>query len=369
MKRHVLAGENSYDMYMQRIQEIYSMLPLIYPIDDLLYVDITQPYWTQLINKQLSMGGKQYVAVSDEMLSFFEAAVVVYFNKKMGKDLNLDNFYELVRNGTWTQDKFFEFAKQGINDIDGNGELTKEDNWGILSEADYLSVTFWISAGAYMVDKDENDMPYFAVPGRQIFFDIGSKAIEQTNLKGIYIPGSSALLSGYSGNPTDKRLSFFKARHGLFSVGGMDEMKHLRDMDDDFGVIPFPKYTENQPQHYTRICGGFPFVIPTTNQQPEIAGALLEAMACETRNTVIPAYYDSSLKDKHSRDDDTLEMLDLIYNTRVFDLGDTVWFDPIRVGYTRVFDSGKDTFASFTERNMERYKKIIANTFENIVGN
>lgn len=30
--------------------------------------------------------------------------------------------YDLVRNGGWTVDKFFEIARKGTRDLDGNGE-------------------------------------------------------------------------------------------------------------------------------------------------------------------------------------------------------------------------------------------------------
>jgi ABC-type glycerol-3-phosphate transport system substrate-binding protein len=155
----------------------------------------------------------------------------------------------------------------------------------------------------------------------------------------------------------------------LFSVGALQEMVQLRDMPDDFGVVPFPKFNEEQARYYTRVIGGFPFVVPGTNARPEIAGALMETMACETRNTVIPAYYESSLQEKFARDLDTAEMLDLMFETKVYDLGDTIWFSPIRVDYTGVFTSGRNTFASLTERNAEKYNQLIEKVVESILGN
>ena len=371
-RNHVLAGSDAYDAYMQILFNAYplSVEHMLYPVGELPYVDLAQPYWCKFANEQLTVGGKQYIAFSDEMLSFFEAAVVVYFNKALSADLQLDNFYGLVKSGDWTHDKLYEYSKQGIKDVDGDGKFTSADTWGLLSEHDYLFVTFWISSSEYMVKKNENDIPYFAVPGNQRMLDIGSKVIgELFSLDGMLMDTVCTTLSGYSyadGYPM-ARLSFFSDGHGLFCIGGVAEMKILRDMENDFGILPFPKYTADQPQYYTRVCGGFPFVIPTTNQRPEIAGAVLEAMACESRNYIIPAYYEYSLKNKFSRDSETEEMLDLIYNTRVFDLGDVIWYDPIRLGYTDVFDKGKDTFASFTEKNMAKYESAISKSIENLV--
>ena len=369
MRNHVSAGADTYDAYMQILFNAYPLAAahMLYPVGDLPYVDFTQPYWSKFANEQLTIGGKQYIAFSDEALSFFEAAVVVYFNKNYVADLQLDNFYDLVKNGNWTHDKLYEYAKTGIKDVDGDGKFTEADNWGILSEYDYLYVSFWISSGEYMVQKDENDMPYFAVPGNRKMLDIGSKVIQELHsLKGILMNTVHVQLPNYNaeGFPM-RRLPYFADGHGLFCIGAVAEMKILRDMESDFGILPFPKYTAEQPQYYTRVCGGFPFVIPTTAQRPDIAGAVSEAMACESRNAVIPAYYEHTLKNKFSRDAETEEMLDLIYATRVLDLGDVIWYDPIRTGYTGVFDSGKDTFVSYTEKNAEKFEAAISKSIEN----
>ncbi|MCL2814899.1 MAG: hypothetical protein FWD23_09900 [Oscillospiraceae bacterium] len=373
IKKEVSAGADAYDMYMQIDRDAYSASAehLITPISDLPYIDLTQPYWCQLPNRQLSVGGKLYVAFSDEMLSFFEATLVTYFNKRQVAEMELENLYEAVRAGTWTHDKLYTYAKTAIKDLDGDNTMTDADNWGISSDADLIYQCFWTSSGKNMVDKDKGDIPYFAVPGNDVFFDIGDMLISQfKSVNGIYMEGMlSGNLPHYGGAGRDARAAFFKDGKSLFNVGFITEMVLFRDMSDDFGIIPFPKYKADQPQYYTRVCGGFPYVIPITNPRCEIAGAVMEAMACETRNTVIPAYYESSLKTKYSRDTDTAEMLDLIYETRVYDLGDTIWYDPIRIVYTSVLGSANNTLASVTEKNADKFNKVIRETVDKILEN
>jgi hypothetical protein len=207
------------------------------------------------------------------------------------------------------------------------------------------------------------------VPGNDKFFAIAEKVISviDNSKSGIYIDSNTVKLPAGSGTPA--RIKYFKDGHSMFSSGAIAEMAQLRDMPDDFGVIPFPKYNEEQDRYYTRVCGGFPFVTPLTITKPEIAGALMEAMACETHNSVIPAYYESSLKDKFSRDPDTAEMLDLIFNTRVYDLGDTIWFASIRAPYTNEFVKGNNTLVSFTEKNEKSINSIIEKAVKLILEN
>jgi len=165
-----------------------------------------------------------------------------------------------------------------------------------------------------------------------------------------------------------KRLGFFRDGHVLFSVGAIPETIDLRDMPDDFGIVPFPKYNKEQPQYYSSVCGGFPFVIPSTNTKPDIAGAVMEAMACEAKNRIIPAYYEMALKNKYSRDNDTAETLDLIYETRVYDLGATIWPAP-GTDYTYAFIAKTNTFASVTEKNADKYNDIMNKAVGEILGN
>ena len=360
LRKNVNAGDGAFDMYMQIDRDAYTAAggALLHPFDRLPHLDLTRPYWCRLPNKQLSVAGRLYWGFSDDMLSHFEATVVLYFNKKQVQDLGLDDLYGMVKAGTWTHDKFYECAKFAIKDVDGNGKITDTDFVGITSDADYFYQPIWISSGLLLVDKDDGDIPYFAVPGNEKFISVVEKAVTALNAtEGIYFESSK--ITSYSGGGTEKRIALFRAGNALFMTGAIQEMIQLRDMPDDFGIIPFPKYEAGQSQYYTRVCGGFPYIIPTTCENPELAGALLEAMACSARNEIIPAYYESALKTKYSRDPDTAEMLDLIFDTKVYDLGDTIWFDPIRIGYTGVFSAKTNNLASFTEKNADKYRQVI----------
>ena len=75
--------------------------------------------------------------------------------------------------------------------------------------------------------------------------------------------------------------------------------------------------------------------MPRTNSNPEMASVILEAMACESQNSVIPAYYDVMLKVKLTRDEVSASMLDLIFENRVFDYGDTILCTELRDGVLR----------------------------------
>jgi hypothetical protein len=62
-------------------------------------------------------------------------------------------------------------------------------------------------------------------------------------------------------------------------------------------------------------------------------------------------------------------MLDLIFDTRVYDLGDTIWYSPLRIDFTNVFMQGDAAFASLIDRNGERYATTIERAIDAILDN
>ena len=62
-------------------------------------------------------------------------------------------------------------------------------------------------------------------------------------------------------------------------------------------------------------------IIPITVSDIERTGAITEALCAYGSKLVIPAYYDRALKTKYSRDDDSEEMMDIIKDSIIYDLG------------------------------------------------
>ena len=103
-------------------------------------------------------------------------------------------------------------------------------------------------------------------------------------------------------------------------------------MNSDFGILPYPKYNEQQDKYYSRMEGCELFFAPISADQTALdrSSVILEAMASESAKSVIPVYYDLALKTKFARDAESEEILDILFANRVFDLGDTAWCDQVR---------------------------------------
>jgi hypothetical protein len=146
--------------------------------------------------------------------------------------------------------------------------------------------------------------------------------------------------------------AIFMDNRALFYNNTFKMVEDVRSMETDFGIIPYPKFTAEQPEYYTRMEGCFPFIVPLTVREPEITGAVIEAMAFESLNYIVPAYYEVSLKSKHARDEESAEMLDIIFKNRVIDLGDSIWCSKLR---DNIF---VDMFAKDDRNLVSRLEKI-----------
>ena len=105
----------------------------------------------------------------------------------------------------------------------------------------------------------------------------------------------------------------------MFHDTNLDQLTSLRDMEDDFGAVPFPKLDEDQENYASRIVNYSSLTyIPVTNQKLELTSAILEHMAYLSYRDLIPAFYDVILTVKTNRDYETEEMVDIVRATATF---------------------------------------------------
>ena len=109
---------------------------------------------------------------------------------------------------------------------------------------------------------------------------------------------------------------------------------YLRQMEDDYYIIPFPKFDSNQAEYRSTVHDGvtiFGINYSLDDFQVQASAAALELMAAETLRLVTPEYYDNSMKYKYTRDDDAADMIDIIRNSVTTDFA-FAWSSTIGLG-------------------------------------
>jgi len=97
---------------------------------------------------------------------------------------------------------------------------------------------------------------------------------------------------------------------------------NFREIEDDYGVLPMPKYDEAQEKYLTSVNPlSYIYTIPITVTDKERTTVLFEAYCYEGYNYVRPGFYEIALKTKYSRDDASAQVYDIILDGRVVDFG------------------------------------------------
>lgn len=95
----------------------------------------------------------------------------------------------------------------------------------------------------------------------------------------------------------------------------------IRDMKDDYGVLPYPKLEEGAGGYGTYLSGTFSAQMIskiTSEDKLPMIGMITEALNAYGHEYVTPAIYEVTLKTKTSRDEKSVEMLDMILASREY---------------------------------------------------
>ena len=344
VKNTVRSGDSAYDYVLiadRHAMDLAMEGKYFYNMAELPYVDLSKAYWDQSAKTDMSIGNVLYFTYGANMLSSYDFVCFLVFNKQLALDLGLESIYGLVRDGKWTIDKMYQMASEAVLDVDGDGKMAKNDRYGVLCTPNFYYPSFWGAERIPIIGKDNDDLPYFNVPGNEKLFTLFDK---------LYDYAQSGIELCEWGSPTDA-FPMFTSGLGLFANATMFTVQNLRNMEVDYGIVPYPSLHEKNPgePYSARLCTGLPVIVPIT-ADPGRASAVLEALACEYQKRVIPSYYDLAVQTKSTRDEESVEMLDMLLSNRFTDLGDTVWLSVGRAQYEGLFANKKNTFVSVTEK-------------------
>jgi len=307
----------------------YAAEGMLNEFTDLGYVDLDKPYWDQSINEAFVLGGKMYFAVGAFNLTSYEWTHTLLFNKKMLDSFKLDNPYEIVKNNEWTFDRFNGMAKTANADLNGDSVMDANDRYGFVSVPKQVLPCFWIAADTLCIQKDSEGRLIYSTPGDEKFAAVYEKVFNMMYNDGIWFQMSTSVTD------LDEYGELFVNGQALFHNCDCFRLARLRAMETDFGILPYPMWDESQDGYISRIEGCEVPLIPLTNSDLDSTGAILEALASASPDTSVAAYYDIALTGKVTRDEDSVEMLDIIYSRRIYDYGDTIMTSELRDGVLR----------------------------------
>ena len=88
-------------------------------------------------------------------------------------------------------------------------------------------------------------------------------------------------------------------------------------MKSTFGLLPLPKYDEEQENYIAYVNPiACLLTIPTTNTETHRTGVIIDALTYDSYKNVLPVYYNITVEQKGLRNKESIEMLDIVRNNR-----------------------------------------------------
>ena len=355
------SGSSDYDIVMEESSRLWqqSIKGFYYDLIDNKYLDLEAPWWYGDMMAESNLDNtKRLFLNGDICVTVMLYASAMYFNKAIFKDYfgDVSALYDSVLDGTWTYDKFGTYCRDVYTDVNGNGTADDDDIMGFRYEQWGIPNYMSMSTGLTYITRDEDGFPVLNI--------MSDDAItwSETLYRLLYNDNMSVAGS--------KSATFINSK-SLFYPGQFVTAHELRDVEFEYGMLPYPKL--NESLDYMSGAGtanGNGVAVPVSIAQTRVdmLCAVMEALCAESYRKVIPAWYDTALKVKYSAGLEDAQMVDIIYehiNSPFIMMADK------ELNLGSVFTNGvygqssEGAFASYYESNSKRFEKTLQKAIEN----
>ncbi len=307
----MMSGSNEYDLvagYAVIMPQLTNKNVFLNWYDLGEYMNLDADWWYQDFIDQMTINGKLYMLSGDIALTMWEAMFGMFYNKDL-VDTNpaVGNLYDAVRNDEWTYDKFLEVLRT----VDPGD--TSESDSKVYSYMTYYTtqVDLWQDAfNINVTEKAADGKPKFVIGTNQKMVTAVERIYELTKYSFTKYagPNDTAVTS------VENVATEFGKGKACFSPLSLTYGTKLAKNDVRFGILPMPKYDENQEEYTTTCQDNYTvFGVPYNRANDlEFIGTITEALCYYSNKLVVPAYYDTILKTRNTFDEDSADMVDII---------------------------------------------------------
>lgn len=355
--RLAMAGTPEYDLYFNEswIVTAQALSGFMYDLNSIDSINLNNPWWNQDALSDLTIGTMLFGLLGDFHLMANEATWVILYNQNIADNLQLGNYYEMVHDNTWTFEALFSDILVGAQNLDGEEGL-KIGTSDVFGVATYHGVVipFLKAAEQEIIGRDENNL--FAYNGISEF----TETIYTKITSGIFENASdkAALQWNTPGLEDDNYTvhDVFRSGNALFYMDCVGLLKKFSEMTDDYGVLPFPKYSSSQEKYIStvaRYCsmGSIPIMV----ENPERSAEIMEYLGAYSYDYVTPAYVDTLLENRYIRDAESRDMIRLIFENRRFDIAGTYSIGSSAVGVSDGLAERVCAAASYVQPSLGNY--------------
>lgn len=322
VKTTLMSGnENDAALLSRQLWETFDLIEEGFLLDlndsSFTHLDLKKDWYSQTLQRDITIAGKLYAVCGDMLFTDEVGMWITLFNKSLAARYMPDvNLYDEVRKGTWTIDMLTEYAALATTEIVADDTMTYQDQWGYMGEP-YNVPALVAASGNCLAELTEDGgikINVFDADFQNIFAKCYETVDPRFCLMNGDIKGASNVWDTYNA-------TFYEGRV-LFMITSMFRSINFREMSSDFGILPLPKLNEAQEQYYTWSTYNINVIsVPYTCTDPERTSAIMEALFEESSYKLQPAFSINALKYQSTRDDDSIEMLDIIMDNTIYDIG------------------------------------------------
>lgn len=353
----VLAGTNEFDMFIMAAYKYSAVVTPGYCMNvyELPYIDWTDPWWDTATLEELTICNKIFGFFSDITFMDKYATYAMYVNKKLAEDYGIGDFYGMVLDNKWTLDKLLELSSNISADLNGDGKFDRNDAYGLLGQND-TSYVMLHAFGERICRLDGEGIPYASINSERAV-TVCEKLIA------LLADNERFFNRQTNGNlNVQDAINMFIGDQALFMQRPLFSVEMMREMESDYGLIPSPKFDEAQEEWGNSVnlwvaCATF---VPVTCQDNERLATIIERIAAVSNEVVLEPFYKTVLGVKFTRDAQSADMLDIIFASRVYDVGNVFNFGNYAQGvFLKIGSSGATTIVSSYESSASKIQADI----------
>ena len=349
-----MSDEDAYDLVITSINFGINTLitdGCLYDISALPNLDLSQPWWCQSIRSDYEVDGHFYFTSGPISPFYFYTPGFVAYNKTLTDANGIEGLEQTVLDGKWTFDYLKELTVGKAVDLNGDGKLDENDSYPVSGTSD--DAYFITGFGEKMITR---------TPDNGFKFEMTSES---------FVNKVEQLTSFYSDNTTfadcvknrKDAMKMFQEDRAMFNVTtmnnvitGYDDLPSFREMKSDYGLLPLPKYDENQKNYVTisQPAGPAGVAVPSTCRDAERNSLIMEVMAYYSNDVIRTAAYEKIVKGKGARVEGTEEMLGIIYDNIVYDMNYVFDFGGSKTAMTDFFAKNSGDYMSKITAKMEK---------------
>lgn len=330
-------------------------------------IDLEQEWWEKDFIDATSYRGSSYVLTGSLSLSHLYSSACFFFNQDMLNSRfpgGSDEIFDHVDDGTWTIDTFYEYAKECSINVNGDDVWDSEDTYGFATNTSTAVDGFLFAFDIDITKKDSKGTPTLA--------GVDEKLVNATvKINDIINVGGHTYIQPTIGTELDPFIGMFLKSSAVFSSGRLADAQKLRESELNYGILPYPKWdAEQEGYHSFTLNYSSAFAIPRTVEDPEFVGTITEALAYYSHLYVRDALYNTVLKYRDAKDENSSKCVDIILNGAKYDFAyiySYAWGDVQGPGtlFRNCIDQKITYIASGFKSNETRYNTVLTEFLKN----